>query len=113
MHGAVSHADCPGCRPPPDTRHTVSAVSYVHTVPDHCDRIVWRGRYYHLESMRVVYCEELRAGMYVPNSTCGAVATQIAAGRALCATHAKRAVSYGIATEALTDEQHLGENHGR
>ncbi len=22
------------------------AEKYVHTVPDHCDRIVWRGRYY-------------------------------------------------------------------
>jgi len=26
--------------------------SYVHLVPDHCDRIVWRGRYYHLHSIR-------------------------------------------------------------
>ena len=23
-------------------------ITYVQGVPDHCDRIVWRGRYYHL-----------------------------------------------------------------
>lgn len=26
-------------------------ISYVHVVPDHCDRIVWRSAYYHLESL--------------------------------------------------------------
>jgi len=24
-------------------------LSYVHEVPDHCDRIIWRGRYFHLQ----------------------------------------------------------------
>jgi hypothetical protein len=26
----------------------VTAKTYVHTVPDHCDRIIWRGQYHHL-----------------------------------------------------------------
>lgn len=26
--------------------------SHIQEVPDHCDRIIWRGRYYHLENMR-------------------------------------------------------------
>jgi hypothetical protein len=29
-------------------------MNYVHEVPDHCDRIIWRKSYYHLENMRAV-----------------------------------------------------------
>lgn len=25
-----------------------SATTFVHAVPNHCDRIVWKGRYFHL-----------------------------------------------------------------
>lgn len=31
---------------------TAEPVNYIQEVPDHCDRIIWRGRYYHLENMR-------------------------------------------------------------
>jgi hypothetical protein len=30
----------------------VNAQVYVQQVPDHCDRIIWRSRYYHIDSMR-------------------------------------------------------------
>lgn len=32
----------------PEPSPTVIALSFVQPVPDHCDRIVWRERYYHL-----------------------------------------------------------------
>lgn len=34
------------------TMKTDSPVNYVHEVPGHCDRVIWRGSYYHLENMR-------------------------------------------------------------
>ena len=34
------------------TMKTDSPVNYVHEVPGHCDRVLWRGSYYHLENMR-------------------------------------------------------------
>lgn len=30
---------------------TAGALSYVHVVPDHCDRIVWRSAYFHLDTL--------------------------------------------------------------
>jgi hypothetical protein len=52
------------------------AMSYVHEIPDHCDRIVWRGRYYHLESMQPVEappaeCEHLRSDLLAEKQTDG------------------------------------------
>jgi len=35
-----------------------SEKGYVKDVPDHCDRIVWKGRYYHLNNM-TPDCSEL------------------------------------------------------
>lgn len=34
----------------PKAQAQAGGQSYVHTVPDHCDRIIWRGSYYHLNA---------------------------------------------------------------
>lgn len=47
---------------PAPPQPTSNDLSYIQEVPNHCDRIIWRGRYYHLENMRPAdEIESLRA----------------------------------------------------
>ena len=38
---------------------------YVHEVPDDCDRILWKGRYYHLSSLQSTVSAEDRAEQFI------------------------------------------------
>lgn len=60
------------------------AKSYVATVSDHCDRIVWRGNYYHLPITPATpdLCEALKELLRVDDEWHGAVNSEMARARA-------------------------------
>ena len=99
--------------------------SFVQTVPDHCDRIVWKGTYIHLPIANAAPCAELQAkiteqaarikaleaelSLIKPNSDCdsGCMLSCSMEGKANAATIERQRKVVKLSGQALTEVQDL------